>query len=52
MFTRYEEEIKVETLLNEFYKNLSNEDKFLYSEIADFAIKLGYKPKQESISKI
>lgn len=42
----------METLLNEFYNNLSDEDKLLYSEIADFAIDLGYNPKQESISKI
>ncbi|OED02729.1 hypothetical protein A9239_14160 [Methanosarcina sp. A14] len=50
--TRYEEEITAETLLNEFYNNLSDKDKLLYSEMADFAIELGYKSKQESISKI
>lgn len=36
----YEEETIAETLLKKFYNNLSDEDKLLYSEMADFAIEL------------
>ena len=33
-------------ILDEFFQNLSDEDKILYSEIANQAEKLGYKPKK------
>lgn len=51
IFTRCEEEIKVETLLMNFTITYLMRIRYCI-QIADFAIELGYKPKQESISKI
>ncbi|NJJ39111.1 hypothetical protein [Paenibacillus apii] len=38
--------------LEEFYQCLSAEDRNIYSEIADYAIKLGYKPKKAKTQAI